>query len=136
MTNNQITKKHYPKGVYTMCVMQGLGMVGFILIFALLVLDLTKQLGFSDSSAYAVSAAYNALVFSVSIIGGYLAERFIGYRLATIYSIILMIIGLCLLAIPTKLALYAGLGTFIMGTGIWLPCTYVLLGRLYGRDNS
>lgn len=136
-TSNPVTElKPYPNGVFVMFFLQALMMVGFMFIFSLLVLNLTKELGFSDKSAYAISAAYNALVFAISVAGGYLAERFTGYRLATTYSIILTIIGLFLLVLQTKAALYLGLGFFIMGNATFVPCTYVLLGRLYGKNDS
>ncbi|MDF1796530.1 MAG: peptide MFS transporter [Coxiellaceae bacterium] len=125
-----------PKGMLTICLLQLLGMVGFMMFLALLVLYVTKQLHFSDKSAYAISGAFNALVFITSVPGGYIAERFLGYFKAAFISIIMCALGAFIVAIPSPLTLYIGLSLFIMGTGMMVPCLFVMLGHLYPEDHT
>ena len=64
---------------------------------ALLTLYLIKEffadLQNNEEIAYGIYAAYGALVYLTPLIGGYLADKFIGYRKSIIYGGILMAIG-------------------------------------------
>jgi proton-dependent oligopeptide transporter, POT family len=123
-----------PKGTYVLFLQQLLGMVGFSMLFSLLVLYSTNKLGFTDNSAYAIMGSFNALAFALSVPAAYIAERFLGFRFATFASIILSVIGLVVICIPTTSSIYLGLGIFLVGTGMIIPCLYILLGRLYEQD--
>ena len=123
--------KKYPKGLVPMFFLQVLSMIGFSLVFALLVLYATYRLDFDIHQAFALSAIFNALAFALSVFGGYLGERYLGYRYAVWLSIFLAMIGLIVMAFPDRMALYWGLAIFIVATGILTPCIFVLLGRLY-----
>jgi proton-dependent oligopeptide transporter, POT family len=124
-------ERRYPQGVFSMFFLQLFSMIGFSMVFALLVLYVTYRLHFDVHHAFALSATFNALVFAFAVFGGYLGERFLGYRYAVWLSIILATIGMLILAIPRVDAVYWGLAIFIVATGIMTPCLFVLLGRLY-----
>jgi len=128
---NQQSEAKFPPGVFVIFSLLLLVMVGFSVVFTLLVLYCTRRLGMSDDHAYALSAAFNALVFSLSVPGGYLGGRYLGYRFAVMVSLVLAIIGLFIMAIPTVVALYWGLAIFTVSNAIVMPCLFVLLGRLY-----
>lgn len=53
---------------------------------ALLILYLVQKLHFSDSDAYAIYGAFTALIFVTPIIGGWLADKFCGYRYAVMWG--------------------------------------------------
>ncbi|PIQ42374.1 MAG: hypothetical protein COV52_05235 [Gammaproteobacteria bacterium CG11_big_fil_rev_8_21_14_0_20_46_22] len=125
-----------PKGVVGVFTLQLLGMTGFSMIFSLCVLYCTKRMGFSDNSGYAITAAFNALAFALSVPGGVIAEKYLGYRLGTVLSLFLCGLGLLVFAIPTVSMLYLGLALFLVGTGMNLPCLFVLLGNLYQDQPS
>jgi len=128
---NQQAESKFPPGVFVIFSLLLLAMIGFFVIFSLLVLYCTRRLGMSDDHAYALSAAFNALVFALSVPGGYLGGRYLGYRFAVMISLILSVIGLFIMMIPTVIALYWGLAIFTVANAIVLPCLFVLLGRLY-----
>ena len=134
-STQQMQAKH-PKGVFPLFFLQLLGMIGFSMIYSLIVLYATHKLGFTDNSAYTICAAFNALAFATSVPGGYLAEKYLGFNYATMLSIIIGSLGLFLIAIPSIITLYIGLGFFIMGTGMIIPCLYVLLGGLYKKNDN
>src|SRR3990167_4451236 len=129
-----ITKQ--PKGIGSMFALQMFSMMGFSFVFSLLDLYCSTRLGFDSESTYAIVAAFNALAFAMSVPGGYIAQKFLGYRLGTWAPSVLCVLGLLLMAFPQKMLLYIGLGTFTFGTGMQLPCLYVLLGRLYSKNHS
>ena len=60
---------------------------------ALLVLYLTKHWLFSDGDASMVYGAYTALVYITPVIGGYLADKYLGQRKAVLYGAVLLTIG-------------------------------------------
>ncbi|MCW5588660.1 MAG: peptide MFS transporter [Legionellales bacterium] len=131
----------YPPGIFVMFFLQLLTMIGFSMIYALLVLYCTQRLHFTDEKTYALNAAYNALVFAIPVIGGYIADRFLGNRPTVVLSSVFSLIGLLLLMIQNVVGLYSGLCFFAIGVGFMVPCQYVLLGRLYphgapGRDSG
>lgn len=125
----------HPKGVYAIFIMQLLAMVGFSMIFSLIVLYCTKILGFNDHSAYAITAAFNAMAFVMSLPAGWIAEKYIGFKNGTLLSVVISALGLMLMAIPSTAAVYAGLGVFIVGTGMSVPCIFILLGNLYHDEH-
>lgn len=124
-----------PKGVYAVFILQLLAMVGFSMVFSLIVLYCSNQLGLSDHTAYAITAAFNALAFVTSLPAAWIAEKYTGFFKSSIISVLLMALGLFLISIKTTSALYLGLGFFIVGTGMSVPCLFVLLGNLYTKDH-
>ncbi|MBB72622.1 MAG: hypothetical protein CMF50_09520 [Legionellales bacterium] len=125
----------YPKGVGVMFMMQLLPMIGFAMIQGLLVLYCINVLDFTEHHAYSLYAAYSSLVFGMAIVGGYVAEL-IGYRLAVKISLLLTTVGLIVLFYPGAMAMYIGLACFVIGTATFVPASYVLLGRLYAKDDQ
>lgn len=60
---------------------------------ALLVLYLTQKLLFTDNHAYALYGAYTALVYVTPIVGGAIADRYLGYYWATFLGATTMVAG-------------------------------------------
>lgn len=125
----------YPEGVFAMFFMQMFSMVGFAMLFSLLTLYSVHVLHFTDQRAYDISDAFNAQVFAMSALGGFLANRFLGYRIAFIFSATLAILGLGFLLSKNITAFYLGLGMYVVAQGIMVPSMFVLLGRLYEEND-
>ena len=119
-----------PKGVGAMFFLQLLNMIGFSIIQSVLVLYVMQTFHVNDKHAYALFSAYMAMLFGMSIAGGYICEL-IGYRFAFVLGLITGTIGLLLLALPGSFNLYLGLSAYIASTSISVTAMYVLLGRLY-----
>ena len=98
---------------------------------ALLILYLTQKLLFTDQHAYALYGAYTSLVYLTPMLGGLLADRYLGFRLAVVLGSILMIIGHLTLGLPTQNALYIGLAFIVCGYGLFKSNIYCLLGESY-----
>ena len=64
---------------------------------ALLVLyiikDYMESVENNEEIAYGIYAAYGALVYATPLLGGFIADRFIGYRKAIMLGGVLMAIG-------------------------------------------
>lgn len=117
-------------------VLQLLSTVAVSVVFSLLTLYLLYQQHWSQVDTYNFVAAYNALGYATSILGGWLAERFLGYRFAVLLSSVLGASGLLLLELPFPGALQIGLAAFSVAYGMMVPAMFVLLGRLHSMHDS
>ena len=106
---------------------------------ALLVLFLidatTGGFGWSQERASRLYGWYTGLVYLTPIIGGYLADRYLGTARALLIGGALISIGHFTLAAETPLAFYVGLGFIVVGTGFFKANVSTLVGQLYG-DND
>ncbi|WP_018298772.1 peptide MFS transporter [Fangia hongkongensis] len=101
---------------------------------ALLVLYLTQKLLFSDTQAYALYGAYTALVYVTPIIGGAIADRYLGYYWATLLGAATMVAGHIVLGLDGH-GLYIGLALIICGYGLFKTNISCLLGAAYSRTH-
>src|SRR5690606_15897301 len=98
----------------------------------------------SEGRAYAIYAAYAALVYIAPVLGGYLADRYIGQRRAVQYGAILLTIGHGLTAIEGSGGQYSpylkwfwlALAFIVMGVGFLKSSISVLVGELYEPGDS
>jgi POT family proton-dependent oligopeptide transporter len=128
-------KTGHPRGLYVLFFTELWERFSFYGMRALLVLYLTKALLLSDDQAYGIYGAYNALVYTTPVIGGLLADRWLGYRRAIILGASLMALGHFCLAIPQALSFYGGLGLLIAGSGLFKPNVSSLVGQLYAQHD-
>lgn len=92
---------------------------------------MTKHMLLSDSRAYEIYGAYGALVYTAPVIGGYVADRFLGNRLAIYIGGSMIAVGHFILAVPIAKALFPGLAFIVTGTGLFKSNISSLLGRFY-----
>ncbi len=100
---------------------------------ALLVLYLVNALGYQRSDALELYATYTALVYVSPLIGGYLADRYLGQRKAILIGGITMALGHFAMAFPALLHL--ALGLLVMGNGFFKPNIATMLGTYYGEHD-
>jgi proton-dependent oligopeptide transporter, POT family len=106
-----------------------------ILLFYLTTKVVDGGLGFADSSGQYVVAAYMSLVYAMSLPGGFIADRFLGQRKSVLYGGMIIASGHLVMAIPTEIMLFAGLGLIVLGTGLLKPNVTVMVGGLYEKDD-
>lgn len=109
---------------------------GFYVVQGILVLYLTKGLGFSDSQSYSLAGAFAALAYIAPLLGGIVADRLLGFKTAVVWGGVFLIAGYALLAIPDTRPFYAGLATIIVGTGLFKSNISTLLGALYAPGDK
>lgn len=109
---------------------------GFYTIQNLLVLYLSKVFLFSDDRAYSLFGAFGAMIYATPVIGGYLADRYIGFRHAVFLGGILFILGYAGLALLDHTRwFYASLALLICGNGFFKSTVSSLLGELYAVND-
>ena len=107
---------------------------------SLLVLYATGVLHQSQAFAYQLYAAFNALVFTLPILGGYLAGKF-SYKLAawvgTLFCFFALLINACFSGEPAYagFVLYLSLALYAAGYGLALPALFAMPGMLFAKDD-
>ena len=101
---------------------------------ALLVLYLVNSLNYSNAEALHIYAIYTGLVYLTPIIGGYLADRYLGTQKTIFIGGITMMLGHFLMAFPNLL--YLAMGLLIIGNGYFKPNISTLLGKLYKTNDT
>lgn len=124
-----------PRGLYLLFFTELWERFGFYMVQTILILYLTKGLLYTDDSAYLLYGAFSSMLYLTPVLGGYIADRFIGFRTAIFIGAFLFLIGYALMAIPDKRALFMGLSFVILGNGFFKPNVSSIVGDLYGRDD-
>lgn len=93
-------------------------------------------LGFSTPDATAIYGLYTASVYFLPLIGGWIADRFIGAKRATLIGGIIISLGHFTLAIPAMWAFYGGLVLVTIGTGFLKSNISAMVGDLYDADDE
>ena len=131
----------HPKGLLYLFFAELWERFSFYGMRALLVLYMTNVLfeklagGTADTIAYAIYGGYGALVYFTPVIGGMIADKFLGYRKAIMIGAILFVLGHFALAIEHPVFFYGALGLLIVGNGLFKPNISSLVGSLYPKGD-
>ena len=83
----------HPKGLYVCFFTEMWERFSFYGMKALLALYLIKHHGFSDAESLSVLGAYGGLVYATPVLGGLLADRYLGMRKAVVLGGVLLCLG-------------------------------------------
>jgi len=108
---------------------------GFYTVQGMLVLYMTKAFGFSDDHSYTIAGIFTSLAYIAPMIGGFVADRLLGFRLSIMLGGIFLSGGYAILATLIPSLFYVGLGVIIVGNGLFKPNISSLLGALYPRGD-
>ena len=133
----------HPRGLYMLFFAEMWERFSYYGMRALLVLYLTKHWLFSDGDASMVYGAYTALVYITPVIGGYLADKYLGQRKAVLYGAVLLTFGHFLMGFegeggqgsPALDAFWLALAFIIVGSGFLKANISVMVGQLYPRTD-
>ncbi|HKK87797.1 MAG TPA: peptide MFS transporter [Saprospiraceae bacterium] len=105
---------------------------------ALLVLFLTAAITgvnpgweWTTEAALSLLGTYALLVYLTPIAGGYLADKYLGYRNAVVIGALLMTLGHASMAAETPLFLYIGIALLILGNGFFKPNMTSIISYMY-----
>jgi len=103
---------------------------------ALLVLFLTTALmdggwGWPREHALAIFGSYVGLVYLSTMLGGYFADKIIGYRWAVVVGALLMTLGHGSMALETPFFIYLGLTLLVFGSGFFKPNMTSIISEMY-----
>ena len=109
---------------------------------ALLVMFFTASLldggwGWPREHAYAIFGTYTSLVYLSTLMGGYFADKKIGYRYAVVIGALLMTLGHGAMAVETPFFIYLGLTLLVLGSGFFKPNMTSIISEMYkGKDEK
>jgi len=130
-----IARGKHPKGLYVLFAAEMWERFSFYTMLAMLTLYLKDTtgdgFGWTTEKATTVYANYLMFVYFSPLIGGWIADRKIGFRRAITIGGIFFVIGHTLLAWPTVPALYGALVCLVIGNGFFKPNVSTLVGNLY-----
>jgi len=103
---------------------------------ALLVLFFTASLldegwGWPKEHALAIFGTYTSLVYLSTMLGGYFADKVIGFRWAVVVGALMMTIGHACMALETSFFIYLGLTFLVFGSGFFKPNMTSIVSEIY-----
>ncbi len=130
------TTEKQPKALYILFFAELWERFSFYGMKALLILYMIKELAFGTEASYGILGAYGALLYASNILGGFLADNFLGNRRAVMYGSAFIIAGHLSLALPfAESSFYYGLALLVVGTGFFKPNISSFLGLFYKKND-
>lgn len=140
----------HPKGLYVLFFAEMWERFSYYGMRALLIFYLTKHWLFGDGESNLIYGAYTSLVYITPVLGGYLADRYLGQRKAVLFGAVILTIGHLLMAFegqtgitdplvkqadPAINVFWAALACIIVGSGFLKANISVIVGQLYSRTD-
>jgi POT family proton-dependent oligopeptide transporter len=134
----------HPRGLYVLFFAEMWERFSYYGMRALLIFYLVQHWLYSDSEASVIYGAYTALVYITPVVGGYLADRYLGQRKAVLFGAVLLTFGHFLMAFegsgggqqdPAINVFWLALSFIIVGSGFLKANISVIVGQLYPRTD-
>ncbi|MCW4461575.1 peptide MFS transporter [Sphingomonas sp. BT-65] len=134
----------HPKGLYMLFFAEMWERFSYYGMRAILIFYLTQHWLFSDGKSNLIYGAYTSLVYITPVLGGYLADRYLGQRKAVIFGGLLLAAGHSLMAVegtggqndPTINVFWLALAFIIVGSGFLKANISVMVGQLYNLTDT
>jgi POT family proton-dependent oligopeptide transporter len=136
----------HPRGLFVLFYAEMWERFSYYGMRALLILYLTKWWLFDDGKSNLIYGAYTSLVYITPVLGGWLADRYLGQRKAVLFGGILLAFGHLLMAVegqggvvdplvkqadPAINVFWLALSFIIVGSGFLKANISVIVGQLY-----
>ncbi|HEY1144934.1 MAG TPA: peptide MFS transporter, partial [Allosphingosinicella sp.] len=133
----------HPRGLFVLFFAEMWERFSYYGMRALLIFYLVQHWLYSDSEASVIYGAYTALVYITPVIGGYLADRYLGQRKAVLFGAVLLTFGHFLMAFEGNGGqdsaainiFWLALSFIIVGSGFLKANISVIVGQLYARTD-
>lgn len=136
------TEKGHPKGLYLLFLTEMWERFSYYGMRAIFVLYMTKMLLFPDADAANIYGSYTGLVYLTPLLGGYLADRFLGNRRSIEIGGALMALGQFVMFFSASATgstavtlMWLGLTLIIIGNGFFKPNISTMVGQLYPKGD-
>ncbi|RDI52332.1 peptide MFS transporter [Flavobacterium glaciei] len=126
----------HPAGLFVLFFTEMWERFSFYGMRSLLILFLTAS--FTDGgwewtreNASALFGSYVGLVYLSTMLGGYFADKVIGFRWAVVVGATLMTLGHASMAVETEFSIYLGLVLLVFGNGFFKPNMTSIVSEMY-----
>ncbi len=128
--------KGHPKGLFVAFFANMGERFGFYTMISIFVLFMQAKYGMSAASAGFMYSTFMVGVYILPLLGGFLADRFLGYGRTITLGIVVMFVGYVMLTLPTAMdtgfpLIVAALAVISLGTGLFKGNLQALVGNLY-----
>ena len=124
----------HPRGLTVLFLTETWAQFSYFGMQAMLVYYMIKQLHFSQPVASAIFGGYAAFAYLTPLLGGVIADSWLGQGRSVILGSVLMALGHFVLAFQP--AFFPGLFLVGLGNGFFLPSTTTQIGHLYAEGDS
>jgi POT family proton-dependent oligopeptide transporter len=138
--NDAARNQGHPRGIYLLFGVEMwerfsfYGMKAFLVLFAA---DSARGgLGWSEASASRLMGTYGFLAYALPVLGGWLADRFLGTHRALVIGAFIVAAGHFTLALPTVPTFFLGLALVAIGTGLFKTNASTMVGQLYQQGDK
>lgn len=133
--NNKLLMGH-PSGLFVLFFTEMWERFSYYGMRAILVLFLISSVtdggwAWSREDALGLYGTYTMLVYFSPILGGFLADKFLGYRKAVAIGALIMTLGHAAMALDTPWSLYLGIGLLVAGNGLFKPNITSIINGVY-----
>ncbi len=130
----------HPKGLTTLFFTEMWERFSYYGMRAILILYMVAPvtsggLEFDTVKATSIYGTYTSAVYFTTLFGGWLADKFLGARLAVLFGGIVIATGHFAMVFPSMPFFYTGLVFIALGTGLLKPNISTMVGGLYGADD-
>jgi POT family proton-dependent oligopeptide transporter len=133
----------HPKGLYMLFFAEMWERFSFYGMRALLIFYLVQHWAFADDKSNLIYGSYLSLVYITPVLGGYLADRYLGQRKAVVFGGLLLALGHGFMAVegvggqadPAINVFWLALALIIVGSGFLKANISVMVGQLYSRTD-
>lgn len=129
-------KGKYPKQLWYLFFSEMWERFSFYGMRGMLVVFMVSQLNMDEVTANLQYGATQAFVYAFTFIGGFFADKILGFRRSLFWGGLLMIIGSVCLAIDPKAFFFLGISFTIVGTAFFKPNISSMVGKLYHADDA
>ena len=134
---NQKTILGHPSGLFVLFfteMWERFSYYGMRVLFVVFLVEIAFGDGaWARADALAMYGIYTGFVYFTPMLGGILADKFLGYRKAVLIGALIMTLGHASMALETEFSFYAGLLMLIIGNGFFKPNISSIVGNIYEK---
>ncbi len=124
--------QRHPFGLYALFATEMWERFGFYTVAAIMTLYLQRGgFGWTRDSATNLWSYYLMFVYATPLVGGWLADRYLGYRRSVLLGGLLFLTGYLLLGLGSVATFYPALALIFAGNGFFKPNVSTMVGNLY-----
>ncbi len=129
-------KTKQPTGLWLLFMTELWERFSYYAMRSILILYMVYLLGMDKSGASNIYGTFTSLVYLSTLLGGFLADRYLGQKWATIWGGLMIAGGMFIMSVPTVAFLYIAMGLIILGNGFFKPNVVAIVGQLYEKNDA
>ena len=131
-----VVKTKQPTGLWLLFMTELWERFSYYAMRGILILYMIYLLKMENTHASNIYGTFTSLVYLSALLGGFLADRYLGQKWATIWGGLMIAAGMFVMSVPTESFLYIAMGLIILGNGFFKPNVVAIVGQLYDTNDA